>query len=1012
MKDELAYTRAPQSVLELSSAAALPAAGDSKEPNHASDAVIAQIMSLVGLEEVKSHLLDIQSCLRIFKCQGASRRRYHVVFQGNPGTGKTTVARLYAKLLHSVGVLESDVLKETSGTELASQGPHAVKEMIKKMIGESGHGSSDSSDSDILPWRSRRPRRRSQRAGGVLFVDEAYQLTAPHVSNAGRQVLDILLTEMENNNDKLVVVFAGYKEELESFFSHNPGLKSRIPNTLSFKDFGETELLKILQDCIINNFHGRMKVEGGLDGLYMRVATRRVARSRGNRGFGNARAVENLFDQIWLRQVRRLKSHPKDEPEPDYFYLTKEDLIGPNPSHVKRQSEALAKLENFTGLNAVKESVKNMFDMIETNYERELMECEPLIFSLNRVFVGSPGTGKTTVAKLYGQILADLGFLSNGDVVVKCPADFIGDAAGKSEANTKAILASTIGKVLIIDEAYMLDPGDYTKQQESFKNAVLDTLVAEVQSVPGDDRCVILLGYEDKLQAMFENANQGLHGRFVADNPFRFEDFSLAQLQRILEGKMHEKHLHHAPGALEAAADVLARAQMRQNFSNGREVDNILAKAILNFQARQSKMDRKDRRFDAMLEPEDFDPDFHRSIQAATRCGHILKGLLSDSIISKLGDYQRQADVAREWRLNPRELVPSTFLFLGASGTGKTTAARYMGKLFYDIGFLPTDEVVECSAADFIGQHVGHTFPKTDAQFKHGLGKVLFVDEAYRLMEGGYAAEAIEELISLIRRYSDQMILILAGDTLKMDKLMSAWPDLSSLFLEEIIFPNLKPMDCLVLLERELQRKSISSTFLTDPHSPSHNQFLKAFAILSAFPCWSNAKDVRGLAYQMASTVLSRAPRNSHGAPQLSLSADQAMTCIKTMFNVRYARLKGRNPPACSRAGQEDSDITKAAMDAVASDGNFSFHQSEQTRIAEVVDHSTSIQVASETATGEEEEHHDCDEQRVKEQAVQEALRQMAPCENGYVWTKEPGGYRCRGGAHFVSDASVAHLTA
>lgn len=289
-----------------------------------------------------------------------------------------------------------------------------------------------------------------------------------------------------------------------------------------------------------------------------------------------------------------------------------------------------------------------------------------------------------------------------------------------------------------------------------------------------------------------------------------------------------------------------------------------------------------------------------------------------------------------------------------------------MGKLFYDIGFLPTDEVVECSAADFIGQHVGHTFPKTDAQFKHGLGKVLFVDEAYRLMEGGYAAEAIEELISLIRRYSDQMILILAGDTLKMDKLMSAWPDLSSLFLEEIIFPNLKPMDCLVLLERE----------------------------------------------QMASTVLSRAPRNSHGAPQLSLSADQAMTCIKTMFNVRYARLKGRNPPACSRAGQEDSDITKAAMDAVASDGNFSFHQSEQTRIAEVVDHSTSIQVASETATGEEEEHHDCDEQRVKEQAVQEALRQMAPCENGYVWTKEPGGYRCRGGAHFVSDASVAHLTA
>ena len=153
---------------------------------------------------------------------------------------------------------------ETSGAKLASEDPKAVQKRIDTIV-KSG--------------------------GGVLFIDEAYQLTAPHTSNLGRSVLDIILTEMENNIGKCVVIFVGYNKDMQSFFEHNQGLRSRIPYTLQFADFEDAELWKILCDKIRKKYGRKMTMEGGMDGLYVRVAIRRLAVGRGIRGFGNARSV-------------------------------------------------------------------------------------------------------------------------------------------------------------------------------------------------------------------------------------------------------------------------------------------------------------------------------------------------------------------------------------------------------------------------------------------------------------------------------------------------------------------------------------------------------------------------------------------------------------------------------------------------------------------------------------------------------------------------------------------------
>ncbi|CAN0547319.1 unnamed protein product [Ectocarpus sp. 12 AP-2014] len=240
---------------------------------------------------------------------------------------------------------------------------------------------------------------------------------------------------------------------METLFEFNEGLPSRFPKVLRFEDYSDTLLLEILK--------GLMAKKKGLGALHFgdsaeqedperwaKVAIARLGRRRGSRGFGNARAVRVLFDQVLERQASRLSSGDNgggdDDDDDDPYELTKPDLLGRSVSNLD-ESESWRALRDMVGLGAVKSAVLALAEVVQTNRVLEEAGKPPRDIALNRCMLGNPGTGKTTVAKLFAVILADLGLLSKGEVVLKTASDFVGSVLGESESKTRAILKAAEG---------------------------------------------------------------------------------------------------------------------------------------------------------------------------------------------------------------------------------------------------------------------------------------------------------------------------------------------------------------------------------------------------------------------------------------------------------------------------------------------------------------------------------------------------------------------------------------
>jgi hypothetical protein len=229
---------------------------------------------------------------------------------------------------------------------------------------------------------------------------------------------------------------------------------------------------------------------------------------------------------------------------------------------------------------------------------------------------------------------------------------------------------------------------DSISHTDIYRTAVIDTLVAEVQSTPGEDRCVLLLGYRPQMLEMFQvcpnrssliyfltdlwfnqNVNPGLSRRFAIEDAFTFEDFTRDQLGQILDYKLRIQDLGATSAAKKVALDVLDRLRNRPNFGNAGEVENLISKAKTRFQARQATVPPARRAIDIVFEPPDFDPDFDRQARAAENLKALFADVVGcDAIIEKLAGYQRIANNLKKRGQDPRPEIPMNFVFKGPPG--------------------------------------------------------------------------------------------------------------------------------------------------------------------------------------------------------------------------------------------------------------------------------------------------------------------------------------------------------
>jgi len=272
------------------------------EARGAVDETLAKLdRELVGLANVKRRVREIAALLLVDRARSqfgltSSRPTMHMSFTGGPGTGKTTVALRMAEMLHALGYIRKAKVHVVTRDDLVGQFIGHTAPKTKEAIAKS--------------------------AGGVLFIDEAYYLYRPeNERDYGQEAIEILLQEMENDRGNLVVIFAGYSDRMETFFSSNPGLSSRVAHHIAFEDYAHDELL-LISDIMLSRENFRFDSQARL--AFGEYLTLRMAQPR----FSNARSVRNAIDRCRLRQAKRLVELQRPLTKDDLITLTELDIRG------------------------------------------------------------------------------------------------------------------------------------------------------------------------------------------------------------------------------------------------------------------------------------------------------------------------------------------------------------------------------------------------------------------------------------------------------------------------------------------------------------------------------------------------------------------------------------------------------------------------------------------------------------------------------------------------------------
>jgi len=300
--------------------------------------------------------------------------------------------------------------------------------------------------------------------------------------------------------------------------------------------------------------------------------------------------------------------------------------------------------------------------------------------------------------------------------------------------------------------------------------------------------------------------------------------------------------------------------RMQPTFGNGGAVETLISTAILNMERRKKPMSIVDRAKDVAVTGIDINPDWNGgTCLSGIDIPLLLQDMIgAESLVQQFQSYQLAVEFSDKRGKSRFSDIPMCFKFLGPSGCGKTTVARKIGKLYYDLGLLPTDKVVEASATDLIGQFIGSTAIKTRDKVTSALGSVLFIDEAYRLngSKSGaqFAKEALDELVDLITKpeFMNKIVIVLAGYSDEIEELMKTNPGLASRFAEKVVFNPISPDMSCVMLANKLKSDQI---VIGDFALVNQEATLIFSNLINKTNGWGNGRDIETMAKEIKRLV-------------------------------------------------------------------------------------------------------------------------------------------------------------
>jgi SpoVK/Ycf46/Vps4 family AAA+-type ATPase len=539
---------------------------------------MAELDNMIGLTSVKDQIRQITASVeaarrRVMAGYGAEKPMQHFVFLGPPGTGKTSVARVVAKIFYAFGLLDTPLVVEAQRADLVGEylGATAIKtnELVNSAL------------------------------GGVLFIDEAYSLVNDSEGQGdrfGHEAIQALLKRAEDDRTELIIILAGYEKQMEGFLASNPGLNSRFGLRVKFPTYSPTELMELAELSL--------RERGEVLDAEARPALSRMMEDVGRRRLadelGNGRFVRSLLEKAGRARDVRIMTDGAEPSHAELVTLEASDLEQAGAeltarfrgySQAPTLESALAELDELVGLEPVKRQVHEIAAQLRVARlrERHNLSSQPPVRHF--VFTGPPGTGKTTVARILGRIFTALGLLVRPEVIEAHRADLVGEHLGSTAIKTGKLIDSALGGVLFIDEAYSLYNVGYSGG-DAYGSEAVATLLKRAE----DDRerlVIVLAGYPADMDR-FLRSNPGLASRFSVR--IGFPSYSADELCRIAEVIAEQHGDSFDSDAKPVLAEIFNTAAARgqiDELGNGRFARSLFERACAARDLRVADLDEE-----------------------------------------------------------------------------------------------------------------------------------------------------------------------------------------------------------------------------------------------------------------------------------------------------------------------------------------------------------------------------------------------------------------------------------